>query len=631
MSDSQGTPGNEVAELLQQAFTCFQLGQLAEAETIAQELLGMYPNHVDANHLLGVIAGNRGEYDLADRLISRAINDSPDQQPMCHFNLGLAMYAGGRLRESLASFDQALQIAPDFAKAHFRRGVCLMGLGKMKEALVAYDHAIRIEPDFVEAYNNRGIILRKLGRPNAAVDSLCHALKLQPDMAEAYNNYGEVLREIGQPVEAEENYRRALELRPNYARAHSNLLFLLASCAELPCGEMLDAHRDWDRIHGEEGRLQTMPVRNLETRSGQRLKIGYVSPDLCMHAVSYFFGPLLAAHDRTQYEVYCYASLDQAHQDLTTERLRVLAEHWHYVGDMEDSELARLIRADGIDILVDLAGHTRGNRLKAFTYRPAPLQVTYLGYCTGTGLSSMDYWITDEVLHPLDTPEQAVEAIWRLPRCWVCYQAPLDAPQVAQRPPAQEQVMFGSFSNLAKLSENVISTWSELLHELPSSQLLLMDMPLAEIQTREQIQARFARYGISSNRLILQRGAPLAEYLATYAKVDIVLDTFPRTGGTTTAEALWMGLPVVTLAGQRYVERISASKLSAVGHEELIARNRQEYLEIALALANDPARRADLRGNLRDQLARSPLCDGVGLARVMEESYKSMWNQLQSR
>jgi len=631
MNNDQNVIQNELVALLQKAVTCFQKGQLDEAEVLAQRVLDKSPDYVDATHLLGVIAGNRGEYDLADRLISQAIRNDPDHRPMLHFNLGLALYAGGRLKGALASFDQAIRLAPDFSEAYLRRGATLREMGNLEGALFAYDQVIRLQPGHAEAYNNRGIVLRKLCRPEAAMDSFRCALKLKPDLAETYNNYGETLRETGRAEEAEDQYRHALELKPDYAKCHSNLLFLLGACAELPSDEMLEEHRNWDRIHGEGGRLRPLPECKPESRPGQRLKVGYVSYDFCMHAASYFFEPLLAAHDQARFEIFCYSTRSQALSDATTVRLRVLAGHWRFVDDLDDAELARQIHADGIDILVDLAGHTRGNRLRAFTYRPAPVQVTYLGYFAGTGLASMDYWITDSVLHPPDTQEQAVELIWRLPRCWVCYQPPLGAPPVAPGPHTDGQVMFGSFSNLSKLTEDVIATWCELLHALPASQLLIMDMPLGEILTREQVYARFAHHGITPARLVLQQGVPLDAYLSMYARVDIVLDTFPRTGGTTTAEALWMGVPVVTLAGQRYVERISASKLNAVGLEDLVAESREEYLEKALALARDPARRADLRANLREQMACSPLCDGAGLARAMEESYESMWERFQSQ
>jgi predicted O-linked N-acetylglucosamine transferase (SPINDLY family) len=297
------------------------------------------------------------------------------------------------------------------------------------------------------------------------------------------------------------------------------------------------------------------------------------------------------------------------------------------VGDKSDAELARLVSEDGIDILVDLAGHTADNRLRAFTYRLAPVQASYLGFFAGTGLAAMDYWITDEVLHPSDTAELSSETIYRLPRCWVCYQPSELAPEVSPCPSSGDQVVFGSFSNLSKLAPEVIQTWSQLLHKLPGSRLLLMARALRDPKIRALLEQKFASHGIPQERLLLRHGAPYDQYYATYAEVDIVLDPFPRTGGTTTAEALWMGVPVVTLAGQRYVERISASKLTALGLEDLIANSQEEYIETALSLANDQHRRTTLRANLRKRMAQSPLRDGGDLAREMESAYRSMWER----
>jgi predicted O-linked N-acetylglucosamine transferase (SPINDLY family) len=393
---------------------------------------------------------------------------------------------------------------------------------------------------------------------------------------------------------------------------------------------MLEEQRAWDRVQGRAGRLHRCAVRVRENHPERRLRIGYVSPDLHRHPVSYFFEPLLAAHDKTRFDVFCYANHPSCYSDDVTQRLQSLSGHWRSVLGRSDQELARIIHDDGIDILVDLAGHTYGNRLRAFTYRPAPVQATYLGFFAATGLEAMDYWVSDEVLHPLDTQEQAVEQIYRLPRCWVCYLPPAGAPDVSPPPSRDVQVTFGSFNNLTKLSPEVIETWSQLLRQLEGSQLLVMDKPLGEIGTRQRLLEQFGGHGITADRLTLRSGAPFEQYLATYAEVDIALDPFPRTGGTTTAEALWMGVPVITLAGQRYVERISTSKLTAVGLQDLVASSREEYIRIALLLARNPSRRAELRGNLRDRMAKSPLCDAAGLANAMESAYESMWQRFLS-
>ena len=275
--------------------------------------------------------------------------------------------------------------------------------------------------------------------------------------------------------------------------------------------------------------------------------------------------------------------------DATTERLRKISEHWRSAANKNDPELARLIFDDGIDILVDLAGHTGGGRLKAFSYRPAPVQVTYLGYFAATGLEAMDYWISDEVAHPPDTQEPTMESIYRLDRCSLCYLPSAEAPQVAPCPSTDDRVLFCCVSDISKLTPEVIETWSQILQELPGSRLLLTTRVLSERQNRQLISSQFAQFGISTEQLLMHSTGSAREWLENYARVDVILDPFPRTGCTTTAEALWMGVPVVTLAGHRYVERASATVLTAVGLEELIAHDRESYISKAISLARNPS------------------------------------------
>jgi predicted O-linked N-acetylglucosamine transferase (SPINDLY family) len=680
-----------VDALLEQGIALLQQGDLARAEVLFQRIVANDARHADANHLLGVVAMQRGQHDAAIRRIEQAIQANPGAA-MYYNNLAYALNSTGRFKEALPTCEQALRLSPDFPEAHYNRGNALQGLGQAREALAAFERTIQLRPGHIDAhfakgcallaarrgrdaehcfrrvielnprhagaYNNLGVALLNSGRYDEALAACDRALQLVPDYAHAHLARGDVLKKLlrmdealaayeraialqpgytgahgnraemmlgaGRVEEAEAGYRRALELNPADASQHSNLLFVQAAQCRLSFDEQLAALRRWDEVHGKAGRDAPLPARRIDAAPGRRLRVGYVSPHLRAHVVNFFFEPLLAAHDQARFEVYCYASMPEHRADDATRRLRGHAEHWRFVRDMSDAELARLIRADSIDILVDLDGHTAHNRLKAFTYRPAPIQATYLGFFASTGLAAMDYWITDAVLHPQDTAELASEKILRLPRCWVCYRPHELAPDVAPCPHADERVTLGSFSNVSKLTPEVIETWSRILRELPESRLLLMDRAMKDPMVRTRLLDRFAACGVTQERLWLRDGAPRAQYFATYAEVDIVLDAFPRTGGTTTAEALWMGVPVVTLAGQRYVERISASKLMALGLDELIARDREEYVAIALSLARDPARRAALRASLRDTMARSALCDGAGLARAMEAAYLSM-------
>lgn len=601
-------------------------GRLPEALSACEQATQLDPNLSEAFHNRGNILRDLGRLNEALAAYDRTIQLNPNHAD-AHYNRGNLLLAAGRAAEAEGSYRRVLELNPHNAAAWNNLAVTLVGAGKFEEAVAACDRAIRLKPDYAQAYNCRGDALRKMQRLGEALRACDKAIELKPDYADAYYNRGNVLLAAGRVEEAESSYRRALELDPDNALLHSNILFVQAARARLPFEKMREALQRWDQIHGQEGRRNPLPTRPATGSSERRLRIGYVSPHLRSHVVNFFFEPLLAAHDHKQFEIFCYASYPESRSDEVTQRLRSIADHWRFVRDKSDAELAKLIHEDAIDILVDLDGHTAGNRLKAFTYRPAPVQATYLGFFAGTGLAAMDYWITDEVLHPPDTPELTTETIYRLPRCWVCYQPPQQTPAVAPCPNPGGQVVFGSFHDLSKLTPEVIETWSRLLQRLPGSRLLVMARTLGDPMTQSLLTGRFANHGIGEERLLLRRGAPRGQYYATYSEVDIALDPFPRTGGTTTAEALWMGVPVVTLAGQRYVERISASKLTAVGLADLIAKNPEEYIEKAVSLARDPARRTDLRKYLRERMAQSPLGDGKGLARAIESAYTEMWNR----
>ena len=602
------------------------LGRLEDAMDSYQKAIKLKPEYVEAHNNLGLVLSHLGRLDEALSIYQRVLELNPNLA-IAHNNVGKALFDLGRPKASLKACDRAVELSPDFPGAHNNRGNALVNLGRPYDALEAYERAIALDPEFANAHNNRGTALFNQGRLVEALAAYEWAVKLNPEHVNAHNNLGNVLGHLARLDEAEASYRRALELKPHYTAAHSNLLFMLAGRALLSPGQMLQEMREWDRVQGEVGRSNPMPERLSEDLSGRRLRVGYVSPDFRMHAVSFFFEPLLAAHDRSRFDIFCYDA-NVREKDAMTRRLRNLAGHWREVAGKTDMELARLVYDDQIDILVDLAGHTSGNSLGAFTYRPAPVQVTYLGFFAATGLEALDYWITDDVLHPGDTIEKTVETIYRLPRPSHCYLPPAEAPPVAPCPNGDEHVVFGSFSNLSKLTPEVIETWSQLLNELPGSRLLLTTRHLGDPLTRQLLVDRFSEHDVPVERLLMRHSKQAVEWLATYAEVDIVLDPFPRTGTTTTAEALWMGLPVITLAGQRYVDRASTTLLAAIGLDELVTYSHEEYLAKALELAHDPETRAEFRGTLRERMAQSPLRDDKGLARAMEAAYGDMWERL---
>jgi protein O-GlcNAc transferase len=644
---------SNTTDTIQIALKHHQAGQLQKAEAIYRQILQHNPNHPDALHLLGVLTHRLGKNIMAAELIHKAIESNP-QNPIFHFNLGVVLNLLRKWKDATEAYQQALRLKPDYVEAMNNLGNIMEKHGQIDDAIEKYQQVLRLRPDYVEALNNLGNALKARGWLDDAIEKYQQVLRLRPDYVEALNNLGNALKEKGQLDAAIEKYQQALRLKPefpeawinlsnsqealgliesainscrqalrykpDYVTAHSYLLYLMSYNVLYSPARILEEHRNWDVIHGGKQKASTFSHSKLGGPD-KRLKIGYVSPDLRQHAVSFFFEPILKNHDRGQVEIFCYAGVNKP--DAVTEHLKMMADKWRTTVGLSDENVANMIYDDKIDILIDLAGHTADNRLSIFTYKPAPVQVTYLGYCATTGLKAMDYWITDMVLHPEDTIELAVETIIRLPRCWICYQPPADAPEAEPRSCTYNGVTFGSFNNLSKMTLDVIACWSQLMKEVPDSSLLIKARRLDDPFVQERILKQFAHHGINHDRITLLSHTP--SYMADYGKVDIALDTFPRTGGVTTADALWMEVPVITLVGQRYIERQGASMLKAIGLEELIASTMEEYITRAVALAKDHERRIKLQMSLRGLMTKSPLCDGRDLAQVLEDSYRKMW------
>ena len=602
------------------------MGRLDDAKKACLYAIKIKPDFAAAYNTLAVVLKDMGQLEQALSSAQQAIQLSPDFIEI-HSTIAAILNDMGQYERMLPICQHALMLRPDFAEVHNLMVIALSKLNRTKEALSANSQAIQLRPDFAAHYVSRGNLLSDQGMMLDALDALSQAIEINPNNAVGYYNRGNILGNIGRFSEAEADYRKALLLEPKHANAHSNLLFVYASAARLSYEKMLEEQKIWDAVHGEQGRLNAISLNPIRTGEGRRLRVGYVSPDFCMHPVGYFIEPLLASHNTKNFEIFCYANMLESQADKITRRLRNLTEHWRFVKDINDADMANMIHQDGIDILVDLAGHTMGNRLTVFSYHAAPVQAMYLGYCASSGLQAMDYWITDEVLHPADTPECSSEIIERLPRCSFCYRPPEEANIKPWRTDVDVDagVVFASYSHFSKLQLPVIETWSEILKVVPGSRLAIMDKYMDDEATRNLLIDQFRHQGIGEDRLIISGHLSYADYYRSYSGVDIVLDTFPRTGGTTTADALWMGVPVVSLAGERYVERISASKLHAVGLDELITKDRSQYVETAKWLADNESYRRDLRENLRDRMRNSQLCDGRGLAAVMENIYGNMY------
>jgi protein O-GlcNAc transferase len=598
-------------------------GRLDEAVAQYQRALALNPDYVEAHNNLGNAFQDQGRLDEAVAEYQRALALNPAHAHH-HNNLGNVFRRQTKLDEAEAEYQRALDLNPNFAEAHNNLGNIFQDQGKLSLAEAQFQRALAVRPGYAEAHNNLGNVLRDQGKLDKAVAQYQRALELKPELAEAHNNLGAVFKDQGKLDQAIRQLERALTVKPDFVTAHSNLLFCLMYDEKLSANAIFAAHQQWDIRYGR-GIQRPRSYPN-DRSAGRRLKIGYVSGDFRQHPVAWFFEPLLAAHDREAVESFCYAEVKRP--DDVTERIKALADHWRVTVGRSDESVAAEITADGIDVLVDLAGHTAANRLTVFTRKPAPVQVNWLGYPNSTGLSAIDYRLVDAVTDPEDDIRaRTSEKLVRLDGTFLCYGPPNDAPPPAPPPSLESGIItFGSFNNPTKYSAATMDAWASLLSQLPEARLLLKGLPFSDDPTRASYYARFGECGVPTERVtLLGRTPDRRTHLAQYRDIDVALDPFPYNGTTTTCEALWMGVPVVTLRGDRHSGRVGASLMASVGLDELIAHDVEEYVNIAVRLAHDRFRLLDLRNSLRAQMRASRLCDAPKFARKIEAAYRSIW------
>ncbi|MBI5657961.1 MAG: tetratricopeptide repeat protein [Nitrosomonadales bacterium] len=562
-------------------------------------------------------------------------SDNSDTAAKAHYRSGNAFLEQGKPGAAISSYRMALALKPDYAEAHVNLGNVLYEQGNLDEAIENFHKALTFRLDFAQAHYNLGNALYEQGRLGEAAERYRRTIALRPDFADAHNNLGLALQKQGEMDRASASYREALALKPDYAEAYSNLLFLYAYHAMLDPAEYLSLARNWERacLSAEERQAARSRTFRRPPPGGRRLKVGYVSGDFRQHAVSYFVEQLFARHDKTRIELFAYSSHGQ--RDAATERLQALAEHWIPVSGAPDAAVCQRIEADGIDVLVDLSGHTAFNRMGVFARRAAPVQAYYLGYFASTGLTEMDYWIGDQTLTPPETDSHFSERVWRLPRISMSYEGKVDAPLPGWQPDQGGAVRVGSFNNLGKLTPATLALWAKVLHALPQAGLLLKTRELADGNNRRRILDTMVGHGILPERIELVDGSATpgwAAHMACYDRLDIALDPVGGHGGvTTTCDALWMAVPVVALMGGRVTSRMTASMLEALGHPEWVARSEGEYVEKVVGLARNVGQRKALRSAQRDRMAASPLCDARDLAANLENAYFEMFQRWQER
>jgi predicted O-linked N-acetylglucosamine transferase (SPINDLY family) len=534
---------------------------------------------------------------------------------------GWSHHQAGRLAEAEAAYREILSRNPNHAGALHLLGVLAGQAGRYDAALDLIRRAIAISSTDAFSHNNLGSALMAMGQLDEAIASYQQAIRLKPDFAGAHNNLGTALNGVGQLDQAIASYRQAIRIKPDFAQAHSNLVFSFHHHPGYDARMIYEEARRWNQQHAEPLKKFIQPHQN--NRDPERcLRIGYVSADFYDHASAFFLLPLFRYHDRRQVEVFCYAL--RANSDNVTQQMKDHVQHWRTTVGQPDAKVAAQVREDQIDILVDLKLHTADNRLLIFAAKPAPVQVTWLGYPGTTGMDSVDYRLTDPYLDPpgLDDPFYSERSI-RLPDTFWCYD-PLTSEPAINAPPCLEKgfVTFGCLNNPRKVTDVVLMLWAQVLKTLSTSRLLLL---APEGSLRQRVLDRLGREGIGPERMEFVAKQSRWEYLNIYHRIDIGLDTVPYNGHTTSLDSFWMGVPVITLVGQTAVGRAGLSQLTNLGLPELVARTPEQYVQIATDLAKDLPRLAELRRTLRPRMQASPLMDAPRFARNVEAAYRQMW------
>ncbi len=636
-----------------------ELRRWRQAEAICRQGLKIQPHHFALWNNLGRALQEQGRHTDAQQSYRQAIRFKPDLA-QAHANLGNVLRDQDQHEEAIQAYQKALELDSTITGIHAEMGHCFQSMGRAEEAIACYRKQIRLTPDDPQSHSHLAAALRINGHLNDAILSYREVIRLAPNHAQGHLALGDALRADHEPAKAELAYRQSLRINPNHAETLNNLGFSLMTQGRVeealdcyrqalrikpglsiaqsnlalfmnysPDSDAASVAREYRRWAKKHGRSPVKPPVFTNSRNpDRRLRVGYLSPAFREHPVGFFIDSFLGRHDQSAVESYCYAHIGKP--DGVTERLRSYAHHWRWTRGCSDNEIQQMIQQDQIDILVVAANHTAGHQMAMVSQKPAPIQVSWLeGPPVTTGLTAMDYVITDRFQSPPGQDDQLfTESVYRMPDGYVCYQPPADAPEVAPLPALKNRhITFGCFNALSKINATVIQLWAQVLHRVPGSRLLMKTWPFKDELVRDRYLFLFAEHGIERSRIDLEQAVPRTKLLAAYTdRVDISLDPFPYSGGVTTLEALWMGVPVVTLNPAHHAVRHSVSHLSNMGLQELIADTEADYVERVVELCADIDRLTSLRASLRSRMSASPVCDADKFVRNLEHAYRQMWH-----
>ena len=580
-----------VDQAMRKAYALHQQGELASAGKLYQQVLQLDPKHSDANRLLGLIAHNSGHHQEAVKLLNKAV-----------------------------------AAKPKLAQNHFILGGLYKHLSETDKAIACYKKCIVLKPDFMEAYNNLGLIYKSKKMFSDAISCFNNALKQQQDSSYTWSNLGNVLKETGQLDQALQALEKAFTIEPTFSAAYSNYLMALNYDSETDLESIFKKHTQWENHCSSELKAKRFDFQKREVKS--KLRIGYISPDFHTHSVAYFIEPLLKAHNKENVELVGYYNNNVF--DQTNARIQSYFDSWVNIFNMPDSDAADKIFGDNIDILIDLAGHSANNTLAILYQKPAPIQVTWLGYPNTTGLSMVDYRITDSLADPEGITDSIhSETLLRLDNGFLCFEGDKNIPiQNAIPYDKNGYFTFGSFNNYVKVTPEVIEVWAQILNEVPKSKLILKSSQFADKDTKGRCIKLFKKQGVAKERLNLVAMLPNPnDHMSFYGELDLALDPFPYNGTTTTFEALWMGVPTLTLSANVHANRVGESILSRIGLGSFVSHSKEDYIKLAKLKSESLDELRVLRGSLRDSMIHSPLCDQQDFVQQMEHAYQHMWDK----
>jgi predicted O-linked N-acetylglucosamine transferase (SPINDLY family) len=596
-------------------------GLLEDAAMSYRRALQLKPAHADAHNSLGTVLRFQGSYGDALECYRKALALKPNSAHY-QFNLGTALKDLGRLEDALAGFRAAVALKPDSVESLASLGATLRLTGQFAEAETTYRRALELNPAFFRVHDYLGILLKDLDRNEEAIACYRRALEINPQYLDAHLHLGIALKDIARSEEAIECFQRALEINPRFAETYNYLLFTLNYSPDYNAEYCLQVARQYGQLLTE---AATEPFTRWQCEPNpERLRVGFVTAELFNHPVAHFLESTLNNVDRSRFEFFAYPTY--AKEDELTTRIRGQFSAWKPLIGMGERAAAELINADGIHILFDLSGHTAHNRMPVFAWRPAPVHVSWLGFLGASGVNEMDYILGDPSVTPLEDADRYSETLWQLPESYCCFTPPTEPLEVNDLPALKTgTVTFGSFNNISKTNDAVVAVWSKVLKAVPGSRLFLKTKQLGDPIVSGEVRKRFAAQGIGDDQLLIEGGSPRLELIASYNKVDIALDPFPYSGATTSAEALWMGVPVLSRTGDRFISRCGVSMDTNAGLADWIAKDDDEYVALAVKYASDLASLAALRARLRDQVLSSPLFDAPRFARNFETALWEMW------